>query len=182
MAPPKGKLTPKQKRFCEEYLIDLNGTRAAIRAKYSKKTAGVMASENLKKPNVSAYLAQLAQKRSEKTEITAERVLAELAKLAFFNRADVQDEDGNTKPLKEWSRDQLAAVQEVTESTIMVGKRKSVKTLKTKVADKKGSLELLGRHLKLFTDKVEHLGKNGGPIETTTTFKFVPVGPNKTHA
>ena len=149
------KLTPKQKAFCEEYIVDLNGTQAAIRAKYSKKTAGVMASENLKKPNISAYIAQLAGKRSEKCEITAERVLGEIAKLAFFNRADVIDDDGNTLPLNKWSRDQLAAVQEVTESKMFYGKRKYVTTTKTKVADKKSSLELLGRHLKLFTDKID---------------------------
>ena len=149
------KLTPKQKRFCEEYVIDLNGRQAAIRAGYSKNSAAVISSQNLTKLNISAYIAQLAGKRSEKTEITAERVLGEIAKLAFFNRADVQDEDGNTLPLNEWSRDQLAALQEVTESTIIVGKRRSVTTTKTKVADKKASLELLGRHLKLFTDKID---------------------------
>ena len=60
------KLTPKQQRFCDEYLIDLNATQAAIRAGYSEKTAGVIAVENLKKPNIEAYIAaRMAEKEDE---------------------------------------------------------------------------------------------------------------------
>ena len=60
------KMTAKQMRFCDEYLIDLNATQAAIRAGYSEKTAGVMAAENLKKPNIQEYIAErMAEKNSE---------------------------------------------------------------------------------------------------------------------
>jgi len=68
-------LTPKQKRFCEEYLVDLNGTQAAIRAGYSKKTAKEIASENFSKPNIQEYLAERMRERGEKLDITAEKVL-----------------------------------------------------------------------------------------------------------
>lgn len=62
----KDSLTPKQKRFCDEYLIDCNGTAAAIRAGYSKKTAGVIAAENLTKPKIRAYIdRRMAEKESE---------------------------------------------------------------------------------------------------------------------
>lgn len=71
----KDKLTPKQKKFCEEYLIDLNGTQAAIRAGYSKNSAQEIASENLLKPIISDYIKERQQILSERTQITAEWVL-----------------------------------------------------------------------------------------------------------
>lgn len=77
------KLTEKQKRFCEEYLIDLNATQAAIRAGYSPKTADRTASENLRKPEVKHFLEQLMQERSERTRIKADDVLQELRKIAY---------------------------------------------------------------------------------------------------
>lgn len=80
---PNKKLTEKQKRFCEEYLIDLNATQAAIRAGYSSKTASRIAIELLNKTHVSKYLAELMRKRSESTKITSEQVVKELEKIAF---------------------------------------------------------------------------------------------------
>lgn len=77
------KLTEKQKKFCKEYLIDLNATQSAIRAGYSPKTAGSTASENLKKPEIQNYLSKLMQERSERTGITADNVLKEIQKVAF---------------------------------------------------------------------------------------------------
>lgn len=136
------KLTAKQEQFCKEYLIDLNGTQAAIRAGYSKDTAKEIASENLTKPNISECIEKLMADRSKRTEITADRVLEEIAKMAFFNVQDVQDDEGKTRPFNEWSRDDLACIQEISQD-------------KFKVSDKKPNLELLGRHLKLFTDKIE---------------------------
>lgn len=76
------KLTNKQKRFCEEYLIDLNATQAAIRAGYKPKNARSSASENLTKPDIQQYLQQLMQQRSQRTGITADDVISELAKIA----------------------------------------------------------------------------------------------------
>lgn len=70
-----GKLTAKQKTFCEEYLIDLNATQAAIRSGYSVKTAKDIACENLAKPNIAKYIAELKAERSEKTKINAAYVL-----------------------------------------------------------------------------------------------------------
>lgn len=77
------KLTEKQKRFCEEYLIDLNATQAAVRAGYSAKTASRIAIELLNKTHVSEYLAKLMRDRSENTKITSEQVIKELEKVAF---------------------------------------------------------------------------------------------------
>lgn len=77
------KLTDKQKRFCEEYLVDLNATQAAIRAEYSEKTAKSIGAENLSKPYLQEEIQRLMKERSDRTEITADRVLEELAHIAF---------------------------------------------------------------------------------------------------
>lgn len=77
------KLTDKQKRFCEEYLIDLNATQAALRAGYSKRTAYSIGDENLKKPEIQNYLSELMKKRSERTGIKADDVINELKSVAF---------------------------------------------------------------------------------------------------
>lgn len=84
-------LTNKQKRFVEEYLIDMNATQAAIRATYSEKTAYSIGIENLKKPEIQEALQEAMQKRSDRTQITQDRVLEELAKVGFKKAADYAD-------------------------------------------------------------------------------------------
>ena len=74
-------LTPKQQRFVDEYLIDLNATQAAIRAGYSKKTARQIGSENLSKPDIQAKIAEAQRERSEATKIDAEWVLRQAVEL-----------------------------------------------------------------------------------------------------
>lgn len=85
------KLTPKQKKFIDEYLIDLNATQAAIRAGYSAKTANRIATENLSKPVIQEELQKAMQRRAKRTEITADRVLKELAAIALDEAADYND-------------------------------------------------------------------------------------------
>ena len=150
----KTTLSSKQRRFVEEYLIDTNATQAAIRAGYSKKTAQQMGSENLLKPVIAAEIQTEMDKRSERTEITADRVLEEIAKMAFANIEDFVDWTNGTITVKSSSgltKRQTAAVSEISESVSATGG-----TVKIKLHDKKGSLELLGKHLKLFTEKHEH--------------------------
>lgn len=90
------KLNAKQVRFCEEYLIDLNATQAAVRAGYSVKTAKQMGSENLSKPDIAEYIAELKQDRSKKTEIDAAWVLAAAKKVhdRCMQEEAVIDRDG----------------------------------------------------------------------------------------
>ena len=76
-------LTPKQRAFVREYLIDLNATQAAIRAGYSEKAARSVAAENLTKPNIASAIDAAMKLRAERTDITADRVLKELAKIGF---------------------------------------------------------------------------------------------------
>ena len=82
-------LTGKQKRFVEEYLCDLNATQAAIRAKYSAKTAEWIGPQLLQKTHVAAAIQAEMDKRSVRTEITADRVLREVSHMALYDPADI---------------------------------------------------------------------------------------------
>jgi phage terminase small subunit len=103
-------LTPKQTRFVDEYLVDLNATQAAIRAGYSAKTADAIGRENLGKPLVAAAVAARKKERAERTRITADRVLLELARIAFFDVRRLFREDGSMKAPHELDDDAAAAL------------------------------------------------------------------------
>ena len=152
-------LTPKQATFVREYLVDLNATQAAIRAGYSAKTADVQGPRLLGNVRVATAIQQSMDERADKTGITAERVLNEIAKLAFANLQDFYNANGSLKEITELPRDVAAAL-----SSTKVNLTEACAVQEIKLHDKKGSLELLGRHLKLFTDKQEVTGKDGGPI------------------
>ena len=153
-------LTPKQQRFCEEYLIDLNGTQAAIRAGYSEKTAEVQGSRLLSNAKVKEYLQGKMDNRSERTEINSDRVLEEIGHSAFIDPAKYFDESGHLLQIHDMPEDVRRSI-----STIKVrrergdidedGKQLWDTITELKVNDKTKNLELYGKHLKLFTDKLE---------------------------
>jgi phage terminase small subunit len=146
-------VTPKQLRFVEEYLIDLNATQAAIRAGYESKNADVVASQNLARTDVALRINERIQERSKRAEITADRVLVELGKLAFVNMADFYDMTSNGTPvlnLSKITRDQAAALTEITVEDTPNGQR-----VKFKLADKRAALVDLAKHLGIMTDKSE---------------------------
>ncbi|WP_312047753.1 terminase small subunit [Anaerotignum sp.] len=146
-------MTKKQKMFVEEYLIDLNATQAAIRAGYSPQTAYSIGQENLNKPEIKNALEKAMAERSRRTGISADRVLMELAKMAFVNPKDVINmSDGSVR--KDASDDDLACVQSVKVKTSYFDTGETIEK-ETKLYDKKASLELLGKHLGIFTDKVK---------------------------
>ncbi|MBS7060641.1 MAG: terminase small subunit [Eubacterium sp.] len=166
-------LTAKQKRFCDEYLIDLNATQAAIRAGYSEKTAYRTGADNLKKPQIEEYIAKRQKELSRSTEITQERVIKELALIAFSNNADyahvvekkmqveaggalvdVLDKDG--KPVM-YRTVEPVLTEELTEEQkrALAVIKKGRDGLEVKSCDKVKALELLGKHLGIFTDKIE---------------------------
>lgn len=158
------KLTPKQQRFVEEYLVDLNATQAAIRAGYSPKTAGQIGDRLLKKAETQQALAERMKAREQRTEVTQDRVVKELAKIAFGDPRNVMTWGPTGVKLKastELTDDEAAFVSEVSETTTEHGG-----SLKLKTNDKLKALELLGRHLGMFKEKVEVTGKDGGPIQT----------------
>lgn len=143
------KLTDRQKEFVRQYLVDLNATKAAIRAGYSAKTASRIGPQLLGKPCVREAIEKAQAKRAQRVEVTADRVVAELAKIAFSDPRDLMEwgPDGVVlRPSAELSGDQAASVAEVAENNA---------GLRLKKHDKVKALELLGRHIGMFTDKVQ---------------------------
>ena len=119
-------LTPKQQRFVEEYLIDLNATQAAIRAGYSEKTARDIGCENLAKPNIAKAIAEAQEKLSNKAQVTVEMVVNGLLKEA----QDYAEGSTQSARVSAWAH--------------------------------------LGKHLGMFTEKVQHSGPDGGPVQVAT--------------
>lgn len=157
------KLTPKQRRFVAEYLLDLNATQAAIRAGYSEKTASRIGSELLGKTCISNAIENAQLARSTRTEVTADRVVKELARIAFVDTRQIfaWGPGGVTlRPSDELSDDEAAIVAEVSETTSESGGN-----IKVKRFDKLKALELLGKHLGMYVDKREITGREGAPIE-----------------
>ena len=147
------KLTPKQKLFCKYYLISLNATDAAIKAGYSKKTANRIGTENLSKPVIREYLESQMKKREEKLDITADKVINEIAKLAFANTTDILEITDHGVVIKDLTKLDTSCISSAEEVFDKEGMRLGVKI---KLHDKTKNLELLGRHLGLFKDKIEH--------------------------
>lgn len=149
-------MTKKQKRFIEEYLIDLNATQAAIRAGYSPDTAYSIGQENLRKPEIKNRIDKAMAERSRRTGVSADRVVLELAKIAFVNAIDVIDpKTATVKP--DASPEDTAVIQsvKVKKSYSETGE---MTEREVKMADKLKALELLGKHLGMFKDKMEISG------------------------
>ena len=156
-------LTAKQQRFVDEYLIDLNATQAAIRAGYSPKTADQQASRLLTNVKVRQYLAQRQGERAERTEITQDMVLKELAKIGFSDIRKVvrwgetqlrmiggeEDEEDVLVPYHGLALIDSSQIDDETAGAIAeVSQGKE--GLKVKLHDKKGALVDIGRHLGMF--------------------------------
>lgn len=180
-------LNEKQKRFCEEYIIDLNATQSALRAGYSKNTAYSQGQRLLKNVEVQENIRLLIEKRSERTEISQDRVIEELANIAFANATDyasvverqatvevegkmvpIFDDDGN--PLM------YRTVEPVLTETLTEKQRRALSVIKkgrdgfeVKPYDKIRALELLGKHLGMFDDKIEVSGQLNNPMAGLTT-------------
>lgn len=145
-------MTKKQKRFVEEYLIDLNATQAAIRAGYSPDTAGSIGAENLKKPEIKSRIDKAMAERSRRTGINQDRVLQELARIGFAKITDVVDPE-TAEIRTDASDDDLACIQSIKIKPNEFGTEREVK-----LYDKKSALVDLGKHLGLFKDKMELTG------------------------
>lgn len=154
-------LTFRQQRFVDEYLIDLNATQAAIRAGYSHTTAEQIGHQLLKKTSVSAVIAARQAGLAAQYAITQDRIVAELARIGFANMADYMRAGPDGDPVLDFSalsRDQAAALQEVTVDSYVEGRGKNareVKRVKFKLADKRAALEDLGKHLGIFVSRHE---------------------------
>lgn len=150
-------MTKKQQRFVEEYLIDLNATQAAIRAGYSVRFANTNANKILQNTTLQAAIGRAIAERSKRTGVNQDRIVLELAKIAFVNMADVVDMNSVTIKA-DANRDDLASICSVRVKTFPcksgeLGIEREVKTY-----DKIKALELLGKHLGMFSDKIKFEG------------------------
>lgn len=162
----KDGLTAKQAAFVQEYLIDLNATQAAIRAGYSEGTAYSMGHENLSKPEIAEAIAKAQKARSERTEITQDMVLQELAKIGF---ADIRSAV-NWGSIPEMSGEdgqraypvEMIASEDMDDATAAAVSEVSLTPngVKIKMYDKKAALDSIGKHLGMFVDKVEQTNFN----------------------
>lgn len=146
-------MTPKQQRFCDEYLVDLNATQAALRAGYSKKTAYSIGVENLRKPEIQAEIQKRQNRLRNKLEITQEKVLQELAAIAFANGSDFA---------KVVNIGSLPTVEMIPTDELPPEKLPAIAGIKTtqtgvevKLHDKVKALELIGKYLSLFDGAAE---------------------------
>ena len=171
-------MNAKQQRFVDEYLIDLNATQAAIRAGYSVESAYSQGQRLLKKAEVAAALETAMAARAKRTEITADMVLQELAKLGFSDiRRAVQWRANVTAMVEdpETGEQRLAVTNEVqlidsdklddaTGAAVAEVSQTAQGGLKLKFHDKKGALDLIGKHLGMFVERRELSGPGGAPI------------------
>jgi len=149
-------VTKKQKRFVEEYLIDLNATQAAIRAGYSPKAAYSIGSENLRKPEIRACIEKAMAERSKRTGINQDRIIIELAKIGLLNPKNLINFDEATVK-EEATEEDLAAISSIRVKRFPTKDGEGVER-EVKMYDKTKALELLGRHFGMFKDKVEVSG------------------------
>lgn len=167
MAP---KLNMRQARFVTEYLVDLNATKAAERAGYSPRTAYAQGSRLLTHAEVAAAIQAGVAKRQVRLELSADRVLQELMRVALVDLGGAYDAKGNLLPVHEMPEDVRRAIAGIKvfeefdgfgEDRVKVGEVREVKFW-----PKVDALRDLGKHLKLFVERMEHTGKDGGPIKT----------------
>lgn len=153
-------LTPKQQRFVAEYCTDLNATQAAIRAGYARKHADVQGPRLLRNARIAAAVAVKTSHQLEKADVTAERVKARIATLAFQDMREYFDAEGNLKPVHQLSDEAAARVAsfEVIKKNAAAGDGVIDTVHKLKTVDVVKPLEMLAKHFGLLVEKVEHGG------------------------
>jgi phage terminase small subunit len=151
-------LSDKQARFVEEYLLDLNATQAAIRAGYSERTARSVGAENLTKPDVARAISAAQEIRSRRTQVTATRVLEELAHIGFSNVTHyVLDVSGRIALAEGAPPDALRAVASVKFKTRTLTPKEGPPVVEHeaefKLWDKNTALANIGKHLGMFAER-----------------------------
>ena len=147
-------LTAKQARFVDEYMIDLNATQAAIRAGYSVRRSEATGSELASNRTVAEAIAAKRLRLEKKFEITQDRILQEYARLAFFDPRKLFDETGRPLSIQQLDDDTAAVIAGVDICQVGNSEMGIGEILKMKIADKKGALDSVARHLGMFNDKL----------------------------
>lgn len=163
------KLTEKQKRFIQEYLIDLNATQAAIRSGYSQKTARSAGQRLLTNVDIQAEIEQSIKNVNKNVESKAEDVIRGLMRIAYsdIRKIATWTEDGIPQfmPSSDIDEDTAMSIKSITFTERHFGEGKVERKLKIEQCDKKGALDSLAKYHGLFIQKHEITGKDGGPIE-----------------
>lgn len=166
------KLTEKQRLFCDEYLIDLNATRAykvVFKSCKTDNTARTNASKLLTNTNIQTYIEQRMKERERRTEITQDRVLKELAKIGFVNAKNLFRDNGSVKGIDELDEETASAITTIKTNELYEGygeDRSQVgETIEIRLCDKIRALELIGKHLGMFKEKIELSGAITTEIE-----------------
>lgn len=154
-------MTDAQKRFCDEYLVDLNATRA-YKVAYPKckkdETANAASSRMLRNVKVQEYISKKQQEIEKRTEVTQDMVIKELAKIAFLDIRKLYTENGQLKNIADMDSETAGAISSLETLEEYEGygddREKIGDTQKVKLLDKTKALELLGRHLGMFKDKM----------------------------
>ncbi|KAA0970298.1 terminase small subunit [Aureimonas fodinaquatilis] len=163
-------LDGKRGRFVEEYLVDLNATRAAIRAGYSARSAEVTGHRLLRDAKIADAISNAQRDRSRRTELTVDRVLLELGRIGLSDIRGAFTDKGSLLPPEEWTDDfaaSVAAVEVISRNTNEKdedGRTVIEHVHKVRLWDKNSALEKIGKHLAMFIDRHEHTGKGGGPL------------------
>lgn len=171
-------MTDAQKRFCNEYLVDLNATRA-YKVAYSRckkdETANVNSSKLLRNTKVQKYISEKQKEIEKRTEVTQDMVIKELAKIAFLDIRKLYTENGQLKNIADIDSETAGAISSLETLEEYDGhgedREKIGDIQKVKLLDKTKALELLGRHLGMFNDKmkIEHKGTVNNPFEGLST-------------
>jgi len=163
-------VTYKDRLFVAYYLDHLNPYKAAIQAGFSETVAKSKSyswvGNSRSKPKVYVLVKDALEMRLKRLGITADRVSVEIEKLAFSNSKDFYDDEGNLIPPHKLPRDVAAAITEVTEKITTID-GVELREIKYKTENKKGNLELLGKHLAMFTDKSEVVVKDKTEADLT---------------
>ena len=156
----KKRLSPKQKLFVDEYLIDLNASAAARRAGYSPKWINANVQRTLQNTAIQAEIQKRMAARSERTAVTQDRVILEYARLAFLDPRKFFDENGRLISIHKLSEDVAAAIAGIDVKRLVVGEDEApAELVKIKLTDKRASLQDVARHLGMFEKDNAQRGK-----------------------
>ncbi|MFA6012768.1 MAG: terminase small subunit [Desulfobacteraceae bacterium] len=150
-------MTPKQKLFIQEYIVDLNATQAALRSGYSERTAFRIGAENMQKPVIREAIEFAIKERSERTQLKADAVLKELSHIIFFNVKRIFTADGHLKSLSEMDEADTAAISSMEVAERMTGDT-TIRVTRIKFHDKNKAIDSAMRHLGMYNNDKLSIG------------------------
>lgn len=143
----KKKLSPKQVRFCQEYVVDLNATQAAIRAGYSVKTAYSIGNENLKKPEIKNFISELQKDIQERNKITIDECVNMLSSMARFDISELYDENGCLKPISKMPKEARMVIEGIDTNEVKIDGKSVGVINKLKLSSRRANIIELMKHL-----------------------------------